>query len=1742
MNIQEAIRNFLKRHTEKRRWLKIVFSLGVVVSLITTAMMTLPARAQTGVLVCEKEEHSHTDECYEKVPAAIECAYAEKKTHLHDDSCYTEESVLVCEEDHEHTDECYETRRTLTCDKEEFVLLHTHDENCYDSEGNLICSLEEHKVHVHDASCYDENGELICTEREVRDHPEHTEECYETDEEGNRVLICDLPLTETHQHTEECIVPEHEVLICDREEHTHTDECYDSSKETVEAFEAEQEEITAEDDNTVVFEGTAGDVRVTVKADKDAFPEGTVMTVTPVSSEDVMDTVTDTLGGKQIVTVKAVDITFWNNDEEVEPAKPISVSMSSDPVEKANESAVIHIDNEGTADIVAEADNAEEEMTFAADSFSVYVMTYTVDFEYEINGSIYTFSMTGGDAVSFRELVKTLHLLDGTDKDVDTFMSDIRNIEFSDPELVSIVQVTNNSSLNAIKQQYELECEYPEGLTQSEIDEMNAKVFNSPDWVLVSLKPFSTPESITVTMKKGEVFTINVTDEQLETDVLTADGRTYNIKVIYDENAGIPNGSRLNVTEIDENTAAYDDYLGRSLETLGMTGGSAAKARFFDIKIVYDGLEIEPYAPVNVEITLKDSIAADGDNSVIHFGEYGPEYLKSEESAAKNTEEVKLTFRSGSFSIYAVITDPMPSLDGKSFIMSRGGRYVTSTVNTDLNPDRLNKTNNKNQAATWTFEANGSGYNVYTMVDGNKRYLNMNRMDGNNANVTLSNNPQVFDVNSEDNGTFSISRISNGTRYYLNEFGDEGGQGFAGWNADNGGSHLTLEFTSFYPVPGDEYMVIVKYNDKYYIVDNEVGLEEVEYDTTTNKLKIDDPMMWSYDGSHLYFHVRETGFNPNRTASDFYRRYLDADQTDGYIDESDQQGNPARVALRDNGDWWNPQGQQYEHNTTVIDRSQALANTAIAFEDYGPGSDGYKIHSGNSYLGIVVDSDGHPSLAGNASSQNAAEIFFASLSDMDIQPNDSNSRTMDWVNHIDIAILATSNLNVDLAYGDYSYIDPTTGQRVTFTVDADNEVELNLSQKVDIEESDIENASIRAYIKDEATGKQTDLDNAFYITGYSGNAKTELGEAQVRVEGVFKVADNWPEGSTGNNDRPRNHRIYYELSTNKTLTYQLLYDHDNNPATPPVQLYDANGTELSVNSEFALSAGFDYWDEGNECPAVHNGQAFLPDWNDGWVVNVGSSGMDFVLGSGDENDRKVVAIEITKFIKDEDGNNIEVGYDTENKFNIYLLKMQPEDRQDYSDTNNPKTYTDTVYQLNQGSYTQPFNPTEHGYTEYVPMHGKTVSVSEHGVGSVYDYAVDPGMIYVEEDTSADSLLREFTDADGNVWSFDHTRIETEYVWRESNGSNARHYSKDYTLDDSDPFRSIPEVLGYYYANEIYHDDVTGEDTKTAFNGFLEFYVYNIYKKNTELNVEKVWASGDPPAGTEVTVDLYYALDDADGNFPSSYDSYLPVADDPLFAGVTAQIVLKEDTTDPSKSWKGVFEELPEKVTGSDGEIHSVDYYAKETRVIQRTGTGETDFVDITHRYTSAGEKGTEEGTNGKVTITNTPRPDLLILKVDKEDPAKKLAGAKFELQYWAEDTGTYVAANSIDEINIEGLDNSQFVVPENGFTLKSLPDGKYRLKEISAPDGHVVLDEFPVYFTVENGVIANGTETVADVTFTAATSTAIAQFTIPNPPGAPLPHTGGIGTYTYQILGGLLIMLGVILLRIRRKKGGGEYA
>ena len=677
---------------------------------------------------------------------------------------------------------------------------------------------------------------------------------------------------------------------------------------------------TLSTDNESVAQTTPAETAITVSviAEEETFPLGTTMQLGTV--ED-MDTVASAVEGAvegQTRGFHAVDISFHNADgEEIEPLKPIKVSMTSDAIKQAVEDSsaapvVVHIENptdlnhtdsadrtgdrkenstdnsssempetdesasldttvsapaDENADIIADqsqmdttinapvatiletAETASEEnstnkknipdtLSFDAGSFSVYVIVYTVDFHYEINGKTVEFSLPGGGFVSLEHVVEVLGIatadensengaenavnstenaddfvgevpgVDVSDENtkgskdeaIDSeaamstetnaykeaiklnevevsevakkFVTDVDSVVFSCPGLVWVGKVENETTVGGLKEANGLEVDYSEELTEEQIAEINAQTVKAGDWALISVRPFMSEQTLTVTMKNGDQFVVKVTDAQISTHVITADGEDYIITVTYGPEAGIPDGAELTAKELLPGTEEYETHYAQMLDVVKgevsdpgdelyegfaevglevvdpQSTVDVAFARFFDISIWKDDVEIEPLAPVQVEIQYVDPINVDSnaEAEIIHFADDGIERIDPETDVQGSSGEgiSSFTYEQSSFSISATLLKYTTGIPNGNYLIIKGAKdenkvehwYALkadgSTIEVTKNGDTITRSDWYADDAFWTFTNAGNGqYYIQNRSNGNNRLVLYNNIVGN---------------------------------------------------------------------------------------------------------------------------------------------------------------------------------------------------------------------------------------------------------------------------------------------------------------------------------------------------------------------------------------------------------------------------------------------------------------------------------------------------------------------------------------------------------------------------------------------------------------------------------------------------------------------------------------------------------------------------------------------------------------------------------------------------------------------------------------------------------------------------------------------------------------------------------------------------------------------------------------------------------------------------------------------------
>lgn len=151
-----------------------------------------------------------------------------------------------------------------------------------------------------------------------------------------------------------------------------------------------------------------------------------------------------------------------------------------------------------------------------------------------------------------------------------------------------------------------------------------------------------------------------VEKETITVNYLTSEGDTYEIRVTFGPEAEIPVNAQLQVFEIPEGTDAYEEYYQKALQNIEIGENlEFVMARLFDISIIADGQEIQPKAPVEVNVCMTRDRATFSEAAVeeelqymaVHVDE-SAEVIEATNEA--NSEQDKVSFEANGFSPYMI--------------------------------------------------------------------------------------------------------------------------------------------------------------------------------------------------------------------------------------------------------------------------------------------------------------------------------------------------------------------------------------------------------------------------------------------------------------------------------------------------------------------------------------------------------------------------------------------------------------------------------------------------------------------------------------------------------------------------------------------------------------------------------------------------------------------------------------------------------------------------------------------------------------------------------------------------------------------------------------------------------------------------------------------------------------------------------------------------------------------------------
>ena len=284
-------------------------------------------------------------------------------------------------------------------------------------------------------------------------------------------------------------------------EEAEADAAIVQGEEAIAAVEA----IVEEEDSTITPEENAADSSVD-------------------SSSGIMDegnSVSEEAAGTAETQYQVFDISLDNVDtEKYEDGFKVSVSLP-ESIEGARDFHLYHLqEGEEPEEIDITTIGSVDEETglevvsgfeFETEGFDEFVLRYTVDFYYDVDGRTYEYHINGGSVQSLQKLLPLLGIV--AEDEADDYVANIDSVSFSDETLVKPVPVTEDTTAGEIVDALDVEIDYSAKLTEKDIEAIRAREFTAPDWALVSIKPFFTDEFLTITLKNGDVVIIKVTDD-----------------------------------------------------------------------------------------------------------------------------------------------------------------------------------------------------------------------------------------------------------------------------------------------------------------------------------------------------------------------------------------------------------------------------------------------------------------------------------------------------------------------------------------------------------------------------------------------------------------------------------------------------------------------------------------------------------------------------------------------------------------------------------------------------------------------------------------------------------------------------------------------------------------------------------------------------------------------------------------------------------------------------------------------------------------------------------------------------------------------------------------------------------------------------------------------------------------------------------------------------------------------------
>ena len=372
-SVLKNISELIKEKKKFRIWLTVIGAFAVVVMISVGFGLRYYGQAlsqKTTIIECTYKVHHHTEDCYsynDDGDKELVCGIADYVIHSHNDDCYNKAGELICpleernEDLHHHTDDCYsetEDGKKLTCGKLE-VQEHVHDSDCI-------------KV-------IEEEVDTEQTEEAITSEADETSSSSESSTEGASSEETTQENTTEENTTEQETTEEGTTQEGTTEEST-------TEESTTEESTTEEETTTEQELEEYTLKYVDKEYEVVVTYTKEAnIPEYAELKVQKITQKDerfkeVNSEVSEIMEDEDLDMCVSLDIGFYVDGKEIEPEAEVKVSVQflKEEFEEDAEITIIHREEAGGKIIGTETVDKDGQISFDAQSFSIYTFVTTV--------------------------------------------------------------------------------------------------------------------------------------------------------------------------------------------------------------------------------------------------------------------------------------------------------------------------------------------------------------------------------------------------------------------------------------------------------------------------------------------------------------------------------------------------------------------------------------------------------------------------------------------------------------------------------------------------------------------------------------------------------------------------------------------------------------------------------------------------------------------------------------------------------------------------------------------------------------------------------------------------------------------------------------------------------------------------------------------------------------------------------------------------------------------------------------------------------------------------------------------------------------------------------------------------------------------------------------------------------------------------------------------------------------------